>query len=202
MKKQTLILRRLVQFFFFALLIFLWLSNQMKLWMAVILLSFLLTPFLGRVFCGWGCPIFTTLRWTKPLFKNEQKKIWDFKKWTALGILISFIAIFVLFNRLNFPVPVFVLLIPTALFITFFVGEVNWHRICPLGIVYSFLAQRTKAGYYFIAAECSDCMVCKKVCPSGAIMLQEEKAVISREHCLLCGKCAEECPLHNIRYGR
>ena len=35
---------------------------------------------------------------------------------------------------------------------------------------------------------------CLKVCPNGALTLTPEGIVTDKQKCVLCGRCAEECP--------
>jgi electron transport complex protein RnfB len=41
---------------------------------------------------------------------------------------------------------------------------------------------------------CIACRICEKVCPSDAIHVKDNLAVIDYEKCTLCGLCAEKCP--------
>ncbi len=41
---------------------------------------------------------------------------------------------------------------------------------------------------------CTGCGICVKMCPSGAISLEEGKAEIDMEKCIRCGKCHDACP--------
>ncbi|HVO65814.1 MAG TPA: nitroreductase family protein [Syntrophales bacterium] len=48
------------------------------------------------------------------------------------------------------------------------------------------------------AAKCIGCGLCVKVCPSGTISMQDEKAVVSGDRSLSCGHCAAVCPTDAI----
>jgi NAD-dependent dihydropyrimidine dehydrogenase PreA subunit len=42
--------------------------------------------------------------------------------------------------------------------------------------------------------KCDGCGTCVDTCPSAAIALVDEKAVINRDECAECGSCESECP--------
>ena len=48
-------------------------------------------------------------------------------------------------------------------------------------------------------AGCIGCMMCTKVCESGAITVENNLAKIDYSKCTHCGKCAEKCPVKIIR---
>jgi electron transfer flavoprotein alpha subunit len=46
--------------------------------------------------------------------------------------------------------------------------------------------------------KCTGCTLCVKVCPFGAIKMEEKKAVIDLTKCTLCGACVEACKFDAI----
>ena len=46
---------------------------------------------------------------------------------------------------------------------------------------------------------CISCKKCEKICPTGAIHIENNLAVIDYEKCVSCGLCAATCPRHIIR---
>jgi len=48
-------------------------------------------------------------------------------------------------------------------------------------------------------AGCISCRKCVRNCPSGAIYMEGDMAVIDYEKCTTCGLCAEQCPRKVIR---
>lgn len=45
---------------------------------------------------------------------------------------------------------------------------------------------------------CIGCKRCEKVCPTNAIKVQDNVAVIAQDKCTRCGACADACPQHCI----
>ena len=57
----------------------------------------------------------------------------------------------------------------------------------------------------FITDLCQKCIAhpCIIVCPRNAITMEEERAVVNDEKCILCGKCIQVCPYNApVRRGR
>lgn len=48
-------------------------------------------------------------------------------------------------------------------------------------------------------ALCTGCGACVKSCDQQALTLKNEKAVVKRSSCILCGYCAPKCPIFAIR---
>ena len=46
--------------------------------------------------------------------------------------------------------------------------------------------------------KCNGCETCVDSCPSEAIKMENEKAVIIAEDCVDCGVCVDECPAEAI----
>ena len=48
---------------------------------------------------------------------------------------------------------------------------------------------------------CIACMKCEKTCPTGAIKVIDNLAVIDYSLCNGCGECAKVCPVHCLHEG-
>lgn len=51
----------------------------------------------------------------------------------------------------------------------------------------------------FIQQWCEKCGVCIKRCPQGALSFLNEKVVVDKSKCILCGYCGSACPSSQIR---
>ena len=45
---------------------------------------------------------------------------------------------------------------------------------------------------------CTGCETCVDACPSEAIKMEDDKAVIIEENCIDCGICVDECSVEAI----
>lgn len=81
-------------------------------WPALLIL--LLTPFLGRFFCGWICPLGTTLDATSRVFKSKKdlrkQKDWKVFRPVKFGILVALIVLAI------FSIPIWGIFDPLSIF--------------------------------------------------------------------------------------
>lgn len=89
-------------------------------------------------------------------------------------------------------------------------GRGHCHLVCPVGAVDS-LVNWLAARLLFVwrerirLSDCSGCGHCATNCPSNAITVNKEAAiiaVINQRRCYQCRRCESDCPTHAIYYGR
>lgn len=73
---------------------------------------------------------------------------------------------------------------------------VPYENVC---VIACFSKDKGKDVRNICKAGCIGCMLCKKVCESGAITIENNLAVIDYEKCIGCGKCEEKCPAKIIK---
>lgn len=53
--------------------------------------------------------------------------------------------------------------------------------------------------FYKVTEDCIGCGICNKVCPSGCIRLEKQRAVYDEGDCQMCMACVHHCPQNAIR---
>ncbi len=189
-----------------------------------ILIPVLLTVILGRVFCGWVCPINTIAEITDKLRKWVRKKAFtsmpdiNLGTGTKYGVLAGSLAI-VLFTGAQ----VFAYFLPYVtlgrelhnlfyfhvatygayylLFLLLFellVSRRGWCRyLCPSGALLSLMSSRSWLKLVKDQSSvCADiCQDCNEVCQMG-LNVRDGK---SGAECSQCGDCVVECPQSNLK---
>jgi len=59
-----------------------------------------------------------------------------------------------------------------------------------------------KKNFHIDSRLCKGCGICAALCPSGTIVIDEEKAVWRKDNCVFCGICEEHCPSFAIAVSK
>lgn len=184
-------------------------TGTLPIWFWLPLGVVILTLFLGRVFCGWICPLggvlaqfpirCNRLKISHYLYKNRY--IW---------------LVFILMLLLSSNLPLF--LTPfhflTEELTRLWQGKVPWLLasillvailffprfwcvyICPTGMLLAALS-RWRFFRLTTGENCIDCGICEKVCRSQAVNAKEHMVT---EDCMLCGRCWQACPTGAVKW--
>jgi len=191
--------------------------------MVVILVMLLLSTFLiGRMFCGYACPLGALQELTSKLnFKSsikKQKKTkyaiktsqktaniirWSFFLISAIISVVWGISIAQIINPFSgfkvFTPPFSVaLLIPLISLIvitalSFFIYRPWCRYLCPFGAI-STLTSRYSIYSLSRTDDCNECGLCEKICPT-----QEAFSDSKKGECYYCNRCVEICPNDAIK---
>ncbi len=188
------------------------------------LLVLVVTLFFGRVFCGYICPMGTTLDGGDKLFGTQGKK----RPQTGKLGLLKYIVLFFLLGASILGVSFVFVAAPLSLITRFygllvhpvlaFVSNETLVLIHPLAewlgmdtlmfmriTTPRFSTQLFVLAFFialFVLAKVSPRFWCRNLCPSGALMaLVSRKPLIRRfvsDDCTECGKCTLSCPMAAI----
>jgi ferredoxin-type protein NapH len=196
--------------------------------MILFILLFVLSFFVGRLWCGWLCPMGAWQEICSPIMKRTVPDGWP--NWIKYGVTVLWLgalvqavigaggirSIDVFYGTVNgisitsLQVLITVTVIFLVIFIVAFIaGRRGFcHVLCPIaGIMAAGRKIRNLAGWPALrldadASRCTDCMTCSKECPMGLdVNGMVRKGEMERADCILCASCADACPQGVITYS-
>lgn len=176
------------------------------MWMGIFLISILASFLLGRIYCGWICPINTLMKFVTVIKKRlhiKEIKIPKYlqKPWLRIFTLILFIGTFVFAFTSGKKLPVLPVLLGIGVFVTLFFPEEFWHfYLCPYGTIFSITGKNSKHNMVIDQKKCNNCTMCQRVCPAKAVE-KREKHFIVKGNCLVCMECTKYCKQDAISYN-
>ena len=199
----------IVRILFFGLFLYLVLTGNMFLWLALFGASLIAAIFFGRIYCGYACPMNTVIipiEWISKKLKMQTGKTPKWLKkgilpWVALGI--SIIAMVLSKRALHINLPILIVWLAISILVTLrYKPEVFHNYICPFGVLQKVFGRGLLFSKKVNSDLCIGCKKCEKVCPSLAIAVNgdNKKAIISTKLCHQCTNCADVCPASAINY--
>lgn len=211
--KFGMIISRLI---WFALFIFLVANGLVYFWFGLFVLSLIAALFVGRVYCGYICPLNLGMM---PAAKLSQKLGIQKKMDPSMArqgrkvlpwilLLVSGAVFLIALLVKGHLAPVMVIWFIVSIMVTLRYPPFVFHnRTCPFGAVQKVFGGKATACYQVEEEKCTceDKMKpCVKVCPSKAVGFnpQRGKANVEKSMCFQCGRCKEACPKDAIRYKK
>lgn len=194
-------------------------TNTVPTWAWLPILVLLITAVVGRVFCGWVCPVGGLLgildnikrcfpRYNVSLQRKAPACLAQLK---YLWMLIVLVALFLGSSTLLIFTPSAILSheavrlyheqIPWIFIAAFILGLIFFPRfwcvyVCPSGILMSAIASLRPVKIH-AADNCVNCGLCNCACPVQAIKGNKETA---GGECLVCGSCWSVCPINSVKW--
>jgi len=208
MKKKVtpkIIFMYIVEILFFVLFFVLLKNHILMKWMFVFIAGLLLSPLIGRFYCGWVCPINTIFKPINYIYKKLGIKRFKTPKFLSSEIvryilLFAFIALFISTKILKIKLNILLYVIGVATLITLFFEEELWHKkLCPYGSLLSAGERISPLKLKINEDKCIGCGLCQTVCPTNTIItMDNNKRKIITKECLMCFECQTVCPVDAI----
>ena len=199
-----------VRILFLALFLFLTITGNMMLWLALFGVSLIVAVLFGRVYCGYVCPMNTVMipvEWISKKLKLQSSSTPKWLKkgivpWIALGV--SVVVMLLSKKMLHINLPILLIWLAISILVTLRYRPHVFHNLlCPFGVLQKTLGRFAIFSKKVDGAACIGCKKCEKVCPSDAITVNDDKkAVISTKLCHQCENCADVCPVSAISYKK
>lgn len=200
--------KNLVQWMSLAVFLLIVSKGKMNLWFLIFAGSLLLALLLGRIYCGWLCPMNTVMIPTEKLSKKLKLQTKNIPKPLNSNILpwivlVFSIATMVISKRNDIQIPLLLYILILSVLITLrYEPKVFHNHICPFGALQSVAGRFARLSEGVTAEKCVGCKLCEKVCPSEAIEVTNKKADIDVKLCHQCLNCQTKCPTGAISYGK
>jgi len=196
--------------------------------MLLFILLFFLSLFVGRLWCGWLCPMGAWQEICSPVMKKTVKEGW--RNWIKYGVSVLWLAMIgfsflgaggilavdPFYGTVNgisvssLDVLMMVVIIFAIIFaVAFLTGRRGFcHILCPIaGIMVAGRKLRNIVGWPALmlnadANLCIDCNDCSRVCPMGLdVHDMVRNDTMENADCILCASCADTCKKGVISYS-
>jgi len=170
--------------------------------LAMTLTTAILTLVLGRVWCGWVCPLGTILYWTRFKGAIERGGRLSSRWWTVKYVLLFLILSAALLGLVRPALDwmgknavasgIVIILVLAASVGLNLIADLFWCRyLCPLGGAVALLSKIAPMRR-IVRVHCNDCSVCVDACPMGAID-PRRGFVNDPGECTVCIDCLTAC---------
>lgn len=184
-------------------------------------LPLLVALFLGRVFCGWVCPIHFLSDLSDRLIRLITRKKFLKDRLLLPRQILWFVLICELIFTMVLGTPLFVFLSPPGLVGREIMRAVFFHTValeflvvvavlvanlitrrmfcryfCPLGALLAFVGGKRQLKIRYDHESCTQCGLCHRSCPLGLDPVAGEGQSL---HCWNCGECVESCKVGSLR---
>ncbi|HQC25801.1 MAG: hydrogenase subunit EhaP [Candidatus Methanofastidiosum methylothiophilum] len=202
--------RRAIQTFTLAISIVafvVFIKNKKEAILLLWMLSFSFASLLvGRIFCGYFCPfhafdkglgyIYNKVNFKKIKTPNLLKKEFIYYPVSIMLLLLVVLKIFSIIMPIKIKLPFLIIAFPILVFFT----SDLWHNyLCPFGLVMKLPSLRRVLMPKIDNNTCTNCNICKNICPTEAIELNNKRLQIVDSRCILCYECEKICKFDSVK---
>jgi len=205
-KKATILnLNSAVQWFFLFVFFILLLTGKLKAWLFILITGFFTSLLIGRVYCGWCCPVNTMNGFVDRLYKLLRIKKRTIPKFMRhrFFIIICFTLLvgLLIFSLLNGKrLPLFTMITFSGVLVSsIFVSSFWCSHLCPWGAIFKIISKYSLFKWALDPDSCINCGICASSCPSSSIQMSDNTVQsIEFSRCLQCLQCTSKCPQNAI----
>lgn len=199
----------IIRLAFLLLFIVLMVLKLPQIWLAIYMLGVIITPFFGRLYCAYVCPMATVMdpvdRVSKHLGLQRPKERTKRSSYVVpIIMLVVSLALMIAGKRLfSKQIPILPIMLALSAVMTLFFPAHFWHNVfCPFSVALRLASRNPMRSYRIDKSICKGTRRCTKVCPSYAITMVDDgkKAEMDVSLCHQCGSCARICPVSAIGY--
>ncbi len=202
--------RSILQILSLILFAFLVIASKTKLWLLLFVVTTLLTPFFGRIYCGYMCPMNTGMRLSEIISKKTKIRtsaIPKFLRSKVLGWIVLLVSVALMIGSrkiLHREFPVLIVLVALSMLLALrYESWVIHNNLCPFGAILTLVGRKSFFKTLVDTDKCVGCKKCEKVCHAKAIQVNMDtrRASITQALCHQCQECTNICPVNAITYN-
>jgi len=200
-----------IRILFLALFLSLLANGKASLWLVLFTVSLIAALIVGRVYCGYVCPMNTLMIPVEWLSKKLKLQTSNIPKWLRNGyvpwiaLVVSVAAMLLSKRLLQIHLPILPFWQVIALLVTLRYKPAVFHNlICPFGALQKTFGRFARFSEKVNRDDCIGCKLCEKACPSNAVVVSavDHKAEINPALCHQCINCTLACPKTAIHYDK
>jgi polyferredoxin len=196
--------------------------------MILLILLFVLSFFVARLWCGWLCPMGAWQEICSPVMKHTVQKGWrHYVKYGVAALWLGVLALTLVtaggirsvdpfygtVNGISISSPDVLMIVAVIFAVIFVTAFLTGRRgfcnvLCPMCVpMIAGRKIRNLIGWPALqlssdASRCIDCKKCSKECPMGLdVNAMVRQGDMENADCILCASCADACPKGAITYG-
>lgn len=184
-------------------------SGKIQAWLIILITGFCSSLIIGRVYCGWCCPVNAMNDLIEFLYKQlgiKKKSIPESFKHSHSGLIcfVLFLGLFTL-SLMNGNRPhLFTIITFSGVLVSgIFISSLWCNYLCPWGTLLKITSNYSVFTWSIDMDKCIGCGVCASNCPSNTIQ-KSDNVIQSIEYslCLQCLRCINRCPKYAIKLER